>query len=388
MKPVFAAVLFCFFSIMCQAQSDAIRIDSVKAQLIRKQHLSALETLGNVTDPKLSIPLLVGLLTEHHSGYYTGYTKWKLSDAAAGTSKRRESDVEIDLEALITGFIQSNPKDCAAYELLARFYSWIFAEKGQDLPVPDARSMYEYLVKLTPTGCGSSYQSFVYGSALELLEASPAALTQLKKAIQLNERFAPAYLQLAYANLARGQFADARANATRASQLFTADRQKARAWLALGMAYEGSNENERALASYLTADSLSRKDFFIQKAIMGYYVKTGNAAASQATTSFVGAQGRTSMHCYADVIEVYEKYNRQSDLVMWCQKMLDQYQSNTEAVACLNFTLGRAFIVVNKQTAKEYFRKAREMGVNAEKYPPTRNHPKTKKMIEEGFAMK
>ncbi|MCG2612716.1 tetratricopeptide repeat protein [Terrimonas sp. NA20] len=381
------AISSLLFSLYSHAQTDKARIDSIKALMKREQYLSAYKMMQTVqSDGQELIPLAVMLVTSHSIGHNDLYDKWGFKDVNPSGQEAKES-VEFPVERLLAYGIQQFPKDCAMYFSSARFYSWMINQEKRYMSLESLREIRDYFVQKTPADCHDEGYYYVVGYANSYLGKPAEAAQQLRQAVSLNPQMTTGWIELANAYV---QLKDP-AKAIEAGKTvwgMTKDRGLlSQASRIMGEAYELQNDNANALFRYSQADTLHRVEFFNQLSLLKFMVKTNNTGAPNALKAFIGGQGRESLHMYADAYEVYKQYNKLSELAVFCEKYMQDWKERPNIVACTSFTLGMIYKDTNPARAKEYFRKAKELGISASRYSPTRNHPSTEKMVEEAFRL-
>jgi tetratricopeptide (TPR) repeat protein len=380
------AISALFFTLYSQAQTDKARIDTIKALMKRQQYLSAYKMMQTVqNDGQELIPLAVILVTSHSIGHNDLYDKWGFKDVNPSGPEAKES-VEFPVERLLAYGIQQFPKDCAMYFSSARYYSWMINQEKRYMALESLQEIRDYFVQKTPADCHDEGYYYVVGYANSYLGKPTEAAQQLRQAVSLNPQMTTGWIELANAYV---QLKDP-AKAIEAGKTvwgMTKDRGLlAQASRIMGEAYELQNDNANALFRYSQADTLHRAEFFNQLSLLKFMIKTNNAGAPKALNAFIGGQGRESLHFYMDAFEVYKQYNKLSELAQFCEKYMQDWKERQNIVACTNFTLGLIYKTSNPARAKEHFRKAKELGITADRYRATRNHPVTKKAVEEAFA--
>lgn len=368
------------------SQKNSALLDSSKALSARGQYLSAFRKLEESENAGVDmIVAAASLINNHHNGYTINMDQWKLEDYVNGKLVAGEF-VKIPLENVLWSAAAQFPSDCRIHKEIYAMYVSVLKTRGDYLEVAQMNVLGKAIEEQLRPQCPDYRNNYITGYCNIAAGNTQAAINNLQKAIAGNAQFAPAHLQLGKAYLLTNNLPGALKELKTASELSDDNYWvKSKAALLTGQAYEAANENSKALNSYLLADSLHRKEFFNQQALLNFYVKTNDARAPQMLKSFIGAQGRESLHIYMDALDIYQKYNRTMDLALYCQKVLPDYKGYPDIEGSLNFTLGIIYQTINADMARQYFKKAKELGLNAQKYQPTRNHPLTAKRIEEGY---
>mgnify|MGYP005813516907 CR=1 FL=1 len=162
MKKVFIPLALCVTTLCVFAQPKSAMIDSVKAQIARKQYLAAFETIASVEgEIQQYIPLLTNLLIDHHELVTTTYDKWTLRNHA-GNGQEKSWQIDLAIEDLLTDAIDRYPNDCAIYSSLSKFYAYVFEKRHLYLPLDGIRNVKNLLEKRVPANC-TEYQ-YYYGS--------------------------------------------------------------------------------------------------------------------------------------------------------------------------------------------------------------------------------
>ncbi len=366
-------------------QDDKVALDSARALMKRQQYSAAFDWLM-VVDSNFQevIPLYVTLFTSHSTWHDESYKQWALMNKPA-TGNGKSDKVEFDLEGALQFGVQQYPKDCAMYVATSRFYSWAMNQEKRYMPLASLRAVRDYLVKVTPANCQDEGYYYAVGYANTYLDNPAEGAKQLREALRLNPQHVQAQIEMAYAFVLAKQPAKA-VEAGNAVFSMTNDRGlRAQAARIMGEAYEQQNDNEKAFFRYTQADTLHRAEFFTQFARLRFLVKTGNSNSPQALNAFIGGQGRDNLQGYVDAFEIYKQYNKLGELAAFCEKTMQDRPDYTGLLACANFTLGLIRRETDPNKAREHFKKAKEFGIRVERYPPTRNHPNTQKVVEEAF---
>lgn len=385
MKKLIIAITLSVVCLSAFAQSDKAKIDSAKVLMKREQYLSAFNWLMSV-DSSIQevIPLAVILFTSHSTWHDENYKQWAFMDKPASGNGRSER-VEFEIERLLNYGVEHYPKNCAMYFSISRLYSWVMDQERRYMSLTSLRAIRDYLVKVTPASCRDEGYYFAVGYANTYLDNPEEGAKQLQEVLSLNPQAMRARIELAYAYVQAKQPARA---IEEANKLFSMTKDRgllAQAARIMGEAYELQKDNEKALFRYTQADTLHRTEFFNQFALLRFCVKTGNQRSAQALNAFIGGQSRESMHIYLDAYEIYQQYGRLGELVAFCEKTIQDWPNRPKLIACANFTLGLIRRETDPAKAKEHFKKAKELGIDAETYKPTRNHPRTQAVIVEAF---
>jgi tetratricopeptide (TPR) repeat protein len=303
------------------------------------------------------------------------------------SGQETKESVEFPIERLLAYGIQQFPKDCGMYFSSARFYSWMINQEKRYMPLESLTGLRDYFVKKTPSDCYDEGYYYVVGYANSYLGKPAEAAQQLRQAVSLNPQLVEGWIELINAYVQLKEPAKA-IEAGKTVWGLTKDRGLlAEASRSMGEAYELQNDNANALMRYMQADTLHFTEFFTQLALLKFKVRTNHPGTADALRSFIGGQGRESLAIYLDAFAVYKQYNKLGELALFCEKYMEQWKERPDMVACCNFTLGMVYKDTDLARAKEYFRKAKELGIAASRYKVTRNHPVTVKTVEEAFAL-
>lgn len=385
MKKLTGAICIALCTLSGFSQKNRILLDSAKALSERGQYLSAFRKLEESEEAGADIIVAAAsLINNHQNGFTTNLDQWQLEDRVNGKLVAGQF-VKLPLENILWSAAAQFPSDCRIHKEIYNLYVTVLKIRGDYLEVAQMSELAQAMEKQLLPQCPDYRNNYITGYCNIVAGNIQAAINNLQKAIAGNTQFAPAHLQLGKAYLLTNNLPGALKELKTAFELSGERLDKSKAALLTGQAYEAANDNSKALSSYLVADSIHRKEFFNQQALLNFYVKNNDARAPQALKSFIGAQGRESLHIYLDALDIYQKYNRTMDLALYCQKVLADYKGYPDIESSLNFTLGIIYRTINADMARQYFKKAKELGVNAQKYPPTRNHPFTAKRIEEGY---
>ena len=332
------------------------------------------------------LSMVVSLFTTYSGWHNPSYNQWGLRDMTA-KGEGPNTMVEFPMESALGYAVQNYPKDCAVFFSLARFYGWVFTQERESLPLANISAVRDYVVKMTPANCYDQGYYFVVGYANTYLGQPAEGAKQLAEAVYLNPQFLEGQIELANAYVQSKQPAKAIETAKKVFDMTTSRGDRSRAARIMGEAYELQNDNANALFRYQQADTLHRTVFLVQKDILRFYVKNGDARSADALNAFIGGQGRESLHAYVDAYEIYKQYGKMTELEQFCEKMMKDWPDRQRLQASATFTLGLIRKEKDINKAKEYFRKAKELGVTVEMYKVTRNHPGTEQIVADAFKL-
>lgn len=385
MKKLLFSFCFLLSYLVSQSQSTRQILDSVQALTARQQYLSAFLQLTAVKDITTDVIVsAASLINNHQAGFTLDFDQWRLEDKVNDKVVRSEY-VSIAIEDMLWQAVTQFPTDCRIHKEIYSLYINIVSHRGAYLELTTLAQLGAAIEKELLPKCADYRGQYIVGYCHLANGNVQAAITGFQQAIAGNARFAPALQQLGKAYMLSDKIPDALKTLNTAFGLSTDRREKSQIALTTGQAYEAMKDNARALSSYLLADSLHRKEFFNQQALLNFYVKTNDERASQALKSFIGAQGRSSLLIYLDALDIYQKYNRTMDLAAYCQKALPQFKGYPEGEGAINFTLGIIYQNINEDMARQYLKRAKELGVKPDNYKPTRVHPFISKRIEDAY---
>jgi len=383
MKKIITAFSLAFIGISSFAQTDAQKLDSAKKLIGKEQLFSAYKIITTIEKPSAElIHVAAGIILDPSSETNKYFAKFAVHDKGG-----QHDIVDFPLEDFLLGGIKLYPNDCRLYNDLSLAYNKFIYQEDLYTTLESLASIEKAVLQTSQSKCPDYLSNYLVGYCRNYLGRADSALPYLQRSIALNKNFAPAVFELANANLRLKNFQAALSYAKQAYALFPENKRTDRSRVAelMGSAYEGLNDNNNALTHYLMADSLTRYDFFHQKALLDFYVKTGNPKAPDALDAFLGAVGRTNLHYYADAIQIYRKYNHTVDLAEYCDKRIEQFSNRPEVQAALYFT--KAVISPGISTSKQHLTKAKALGLKTEGYEPKRNHPDTRKMIDDALNL-
>jgi tetratricopeptide (TPR) repeat protein len=366
-------------------QTDAQRIDSAKAFISRQQYLSAYTVLTGAKESSAALfSTAIEIMLRHSVSTNNYYDKFSLEDKTVD-NKRIADQISFPLEETIINCMKLYPGNCNFHGYLYEFYNYVLTLEDRFYKLEYLAEIKDIIKKLMTPACPHYLSYYVLGYAHNYLGHPDSSVSLLQQSIALDKNFGLAWYELGNAYFLTNNTEAALKNAKKAFELSTKRYDKSKAALLMGKIYEGKNDNTNALFYYVMADTLYRKNFFNAKALLNFYVKTGDPKAEDATNAFLGSQGRDNLHHYIDIFEIYSMHKKENDLAAFCIKSLDQFSYRKEVTACLNFTLGKIYQKMNASLAKEYFKKAKEQGITASRYPVTRNHPATAKEVDAAF---
>lgn len=381
---LFITVLICALSITAFAQTDAEKLETAKSLISQKKYASAYQTL--LTVKQLSPELIItgaDVLLNHRINVSDDHKLWSLKDEPNGQATRFTEA----LENILWQGINQWPTDCRLSNKTMEFYNQIFAMRDLYLPYEGLKSVGSAIEKTVLPRCPDYLAYYIVGYCNSEQGNFQIAIEQLQKSISLNSNFAKSHLQLGRSYLQKNDFANAVKSAKTAYDLSAKRADKSRAALVAGQAYEGLNDNANALVKYITADTLWGSEFFNQKALLKFYVKTNNSKAPAMLGAFFGGQGMSKLQFYIHAYEIYAAHGKLAELATYCEQGLTKYKGNAGIEACLNFTLGKIYQASNPALAKQYLSAAQALGIKVGVLKDTRNHPNINKTIAEAYKI-
>lgn len=385
--PMIRKVLTAVLVVLITCQTNSQSLDSARALMAREQYLSALDALDQVKEINVAgIHLLSTLVLDHHSGVNKDYNKFALEDKIKGGNGER-MEIDLPMEKILWQGIVSYPDSCIIYQDLSKFYHLFISSEDRYLELDILKNIESALRTKINTKCPSYLTNYIIGYCNNYLGSADYGINFLKKSIELNRNFAPAYLELATACVLTKDPKNAAAYANKAFALSSKKSDKSKAALVLGEAYEAMNSNASAIQNYMLADSLNRRDFFINKAIVNFYVRIGDLnKAAEASDNFLGLNGRKNLYEYVDLFQIYSSHKKEKELARFCEERLVTYKDRSNVLGCLNFTLGKLCQKTDPSRARQYFTKAKELyGSDFSRYPNTRNHPDMEEVVKSAY---
>lgn len=384
-KIVFAILAMSGILIADQVKSQ--ELNNVKSLIAREQYLSAFRAFEQVKEITVEgIHLLSDILIKHKSGTNKYYNRFILEDKKKEGGGER-MDIDFPLEEFLWKAVATYPDSCIIYRDISEFYHQPILSEDKYMELDILSNIESSIRTKINTKCPGYLSNYIIGYCNNYLGHADYSIGVLKKSIELNKNFTPAYQELATAYMLTKDPKNALVYANKAFTLSSERKGKSDAALVLGAAYEAMNNNASAIQNYLLADSLYRKDFFICKAVVNFYVRTGDITeAMKATDKFLAPNGKSNLYEYIDVFQIYSSYKREKELAVFCEDRLITYKDRPRVLACLYFTLGKAYQKTNPALAKQYLAKAKDLKeIDFSRYPNTRNHPDAEEEIKRAF---
>jgi tetratricopeptide (TPR) repeat protein len=390
MKKLLLLPVTIFIVLAVSAQTNQQLITESRKLRSEGRYVTALQTLSSTKVFSAEIlHELVDLLLTPPSRANKSFNKFTLEDKDENGQKVSR-DFEIQFFGMLRFAADTFPNNCEIRSDIVRTCQALLLFDGpywKESDISDIKETIEYYVQ---PKCPTYLSNYLLGMCYSYLGDMNKALPYLQKAVSMNESYLPALIAYSDALLKTKKYQDALVYGQKAMQKAARSSRmdQSNAALALGKTYNAMDDDQNALRYLFTADTLSRKDFFVLQELLDIYVKTNNTSKAVATTNtFLGSQGRTKLPYYIDVYKIYARRGRADQLISYCLESMNTYSDRPEILACLNFTLGMLYKNTNPNLALAYYKKAKELGLKSGDYVVTHHHPDTVKIVKEAFDM-
>lgn len=374
-----------FFSIFTFSQSSKVRLDSALSQRQRGLFLTAFETLTKDTKPNAeTLPMITSLLVDWSIKTNDGLTQWTMADKA-GDKIIRSRPVVFNLESILMDEVYRAKNDCRLQTALNQYYTFLFTKRYLEPGKMNLDGIASARKAMQPAGCADEYYYFIQGYAANGQGSYQDAIEILKKGGSKIFRYGPTALEMGRAYYELNDMKEAEACGQYAFKLLNDNFLKSRAALLLGNVYLVEGDKQKAGQYLQMADSLYPNELSTQKALLNYNFKNNPSRVEALAADFLKSQGLDKLPAYVDLLETYSMNKSVPKFVALMEKLLPEAQGHKGKLACINFAMGVALRPSDASKAKQYFQKARNLGLTATYYQIVENNPRMVKLIESAY---
>lgn len=366
-------VLF-YWTYAATAQSDSLVLAKADTLFHTQQYASAFQVLDE-DDPGNAKPLLVVQKVEILLNGYVKTEKHEsfvLKNLQAGESLSELRGKEAagvlfnyDIPGILGGLIQRFPAQYKLYKALGDFYYEVNLRYGKNwnlAPEEILNRLEYYYQQANDHGEGDYMTYYVLGYMRLLRQQYRESLPYLQRSIGLNQTYASAYYNLAYAYLYLNQRDSALRCAGDAFGLYKDWVYKADAARMMGFIYKDMSDTSNSLKYYELSDSIAPGNYFTLSGLLEFYLQNNNPRAG-ATLDRLFNMAPTSVDMYLDLMAMYVKNGKGPLLKAFFERQLNQYSGNSLALGNLHFFIARFYIeqLKNNAQAKPHLKLARDL---------------------------
>lgn len=224
----------------------------------------------------------------------------------------------------------------------------------------------EELLNLIKTNYGLAIEKDIYDHIsfyalgyISLVEGeNEKAIPYFNRSIELNENFASAYYNLAYAHLNQNNTGSALINAKKGLDLYTDPVYKGDAARMIAIIYSELDSVQSSINYYELSNKIDPDNYYTLGPLLNLYLQTKNENYHATTEDFFKL-GPDNPTIYNDLFSIYESNEVATELIGFLESKLSEYKGVEAAYANINFYLGRAYFDIDKKKAGEYLKTAR-----------------------------
>lgn len=371
--------LFLFLGVLCGCSkpSDVI-MEQARELIVEKKYESAFKLLVQA-DSTYDNPDYV-LLEEH---IVMNYYVWSImhrmfalmdigrdEDILDYRGKEGEMSISANLpfDSLLTRLIVKYPEKCELYKGLADYYYWAYDTYGGDWLIAEEellRLIEDNYQAVIERHCADFDTYFRLGVVYVGSNNAEKSIALFKSAVQMDDQSAAAYYNLAYAYYMMGKNAEAIPHCKKAFALYSDSVMKGDAARMLGWLYANEKDVTTSIVFFEKADSLTPKNYYNLKPLLGLYLQNGDERVSMMTQQFYDLVPEKPT-IYNDLAELYSDYGKQSDLISFYKRQLTKFtfdptspQQHNQIVGNLYFYLASLYLDSDKDAARTCFFKSK-----------------------------
>jgi len=337
-----------------------------------KKYESGFKLLDSI-DPKNSIPAIVLLKEKIALNYFVSsimHQMFAFKDISEDENiidyRGKEGSFgmfQFPINNIIDSLIKVYPDNYELYKGLGDFYYEVQQKYGKEWLIEDSilsvliEKNYQIAIE---HNLGDDHIYYVIGFQLLSQKKNKEAIPYLLKSVELKSNFADANYNLAYAYLFTDDRGNALKYAKKSFELYNDSSYKGDAARMIGEIYEELKDDKNAIANYEVANKFDMNNYHNMKPLLYLYVKTDNTRRKDLLNSFYNLAPDKSI-IYNDLEDIYFENKKKTELIEFYKMELLKYEGDKKISGNLNFYLGRAYLDSDKQTAKKYFSRAKDI---------------------------
>lgn len=272
--------------------------------------------------------------------------------------------VKYPIDAVLDSLIQLHPNNGFLYQLKGNFYYDIFIIYGNKWKINKQevlRRMYASYTIAEEKGKADYLTYYALGYFFNLNEDWQKAKNYFEKSLALDSNYAPTHYNLAYINLEIDSNEVALYHAYTAYRLYKYINYKNDAGQMAGSILAKLNRHEEAISLLLDCDRLIPKSYYTYYYLLNSFLALNRMQEAEITTDNIFALDWKSHTINTDLIELFVKYNKTTQLEKF---YLDKLQSELYDMEFRGYTflhLSQMFAQTNqKNKAAIYLKNASE----------------------------
>lgn len=359
----------CSFTVFGQTESETIK--KANEFIADKKYETAFNLLDEF-DPQNDKPDIVLLKEEILLNYFVTSIMHQLfalkdidkeEDILDYRGKEGSYGMQMfQVDSILTRLITIYPDNCKLYKGLADYYydvhlrysgRWLLDD---DELFPLIETNFQ---KAVDGNCADYLSYYVLGYLNLAQEKTKESIPYFLKSIELNEDYASAHYNLAYAYLFTDDMENALKYAKTSLDLYNGNEYKSDAARMVGVIYTELNDDKNALKYYEMADKIDPENYYNIKPMLNLYLKSNNKKANETTKAFFDL-APANPTIYNDLEEIYFSNQKEKDLIAFYKTQFSEFKDDNKIQGNLNFYMARIHLYTNKKLAKKHFKKAKK----------------------------
>ncbi|HPB57468.1 MAG TPA: hypothetical protein PLL49_03060, partial [Bacteroidales bacterium] len=343
----------CSFTVFGQTESETIK--KANEFIADKKYETAFKLLDEF-DPQNDKPDIVLLKEEILLNYFVTSIMHRLfalkdidkeEDILDYRGKEGSYGMQMfEVDSILTRLITIYPDNCKLHKGLADYYydvhlrysgRWLLDD---DELFPLIETNFQ---KAVDGNCADYLSYYVLGYLNLAQEKTKESIPYFLKSIELNEDYASAHYNLAYAYLFTDDMENALKYAKTSLDLYNDNEYKSDAARMVGVIYTELNDDKNALKYYEMADKIDPENYYNIKPMLNLYLKSNNKKAGETTKAFFDL-APANPTIYNDLEEIYFSYQKEKDLIAFYKTQFSEFKDDNKIQGNLNFYMARIYL--------------------------------------------
>lgn len=372
MKKLTTLTFLIAFALAAFGQTETETIKKVNELIESKKYETAFKILDRF-DPNNSKPDIVLLKEDLVLNYFVSsimHQMFALKDLEKDEDimdyRGKEGSFGMQMfpvDSILESLIKAYPNNCKLYKGLGEYYYEVHLKYGGKWLKNDKKLFNVMQVDFQKAidGNCADYLSYYVLAYINLLEEKyKESIPLFSKSIEMKKDYASSHYNLAYAYL----YADDRENALKYAKnsldLYSDQTYKSDAARMLGQIYTELKDDKNALVNYELANEIDPGNYYNIKPLLNIYLKTNDEKAKETAILFFNL-APANPAIYNDLEDIYYNNKKENELSLFYKEQLKSNKVNSKVEGNLNFYLAKIYTASDKQVAKEYFLKAKEI---------------------------
>lgn len=361
----------CLLFVHAKAQQTQEIIAQSKALVAQKKYASAFKTLSDY-DPKNTRPDVVIEKVEIARRYHVNtimHQFFSFTDIEPNEDilDYREQGGSYDLKVfsahtILDSLMRVFPENAKLNKSAALFYFDVLINYGENwLKEPyELVQLIDYNIERAHLLDLGDYETYYALGYVKLItNRAEQSVPDFQKSLDFNDKFAPAYHNIAYALQSMNRNNDALSYARQALEYYQSDYQKADVSRMIAALYSRAGEKKTAQDYFERAYKLS-PTYYNVRALLDLYLTEGNKKAQDLQLEFFMLEP-SNPTIFNDLVAMYARHNQNAELIKFFEKQLKQTWEDIMVTANLNLYLSVIYKESDKAKSRKYLEAARDV---------------------------